>query len=164
MTAMTPAQFAALVDAVLDPVGLARARTRIVEEYAWLYGAAHSGIVRERGRTSGGAVSDPTTSVAVGYVASSDRDHESSDDRRAPQAILRQALEHAGVAIVGVENDLKGLESALRRWHGRHDSRGILDPPAEMETVRYRRTVSNDELEASREAQRRRAQRGEAIA
>lgn len=166
MTAPTPEQFAALVDEVLDPMAIKLWRERLKDEYRWLHGAAHESIVRERGKTTGGNVSDPTSGIAVGQVESTDLDNVESDRKNSPQTILRLVLEQAPARIVEVENQLKGLHRSLTRWQGQqgtYGKRGILDPPETLQTVSHRRTASADDLAQAEAAQERRTQRGESI-
>lgn len=133
---------------------LAQSYARITRLYADLplqYASAYEASLRPRvgesaGKVTASEVSDPTGEVGFDHPAIR---------RPTSHAGIRRALEGCGRHMADAENSMKAAEREILKAMDR------LDPREGFEPLRYPVSVSQADLEASREAQARRKERGD---
>lgn len=147
MTALTPARFKRQV---------VETRERILAELADLpelyeraYYASHTQAGRgQGGKISRGGHSDPTLQVLGDPL---------DKKRSGAQAAIRRTLERAPRTLAEMESQAIAIERSISKAMDR------LDPPPGFDALRFPVSASPADLEESREAQRRRRERGEDI-
>lgn len=127
--------------------------TQLYAEMHTLYRSAYDASLRPRvgesaGKVTASEVSDPTGEVGFDHPAIR---------RPTPHAAIRRALEACGRHMADAENAMKAAEREILSAMDR------LDPREGFEPLRYPVSVSQADLEASREAQARRRRAGEVV-
>ena len=148
MTAPTPRQFEKMIEQTRK--GMNRRLDELLEVYMGEHGAyetSHERVVRENaGKVMSGGASDPTAGIVGDPL-----------DRERPglQRAIRKQLEDVEGTLSAAENMINGITVKITKAMDR------LDPREGFEALRYPISVSQAQLEESKQAQERRKTRGD---